>query len=253
MKRFAVLLLFCASLCSAAGGLFEKGTRLGVNLVSILSDGDFWKYPYVSASGLGGTASFDVAFGVSERLYVHTALALDCRVFFMYEEYAAAYSGMSGDGGSYIDDGYSTEVYIDDGYSTEVFLLLEVPLLAQWRVTPKFFVEGGVLFDVTVADFASLVGEAPDWDSDREDRTFGFSVAAGVGYRFVSGVSLDFRTSFQLNDLIWKPYTEISYVEGARREEVDGEVVEEATVIRERTRGSYFKMLKFQLGVGYWF
>lgn len=243
MKRFAVLLLFCASLCSAAGGLFEKGARFGVNLVTILSDGDFWKYPYVSASGLGGTASFDVAFGVSERLYVHTALALDCRVFFMYEEYAAAYSGMSGD----------NDAFFAEGYSTEVFLLLEVPLLAQWRVTPKFFVEGGVLFDVTVADFASLVGEAPDWDSDREDRTFGFSVAAGVGYRFVSGVSLDFRTSFQLNDLIGKPYTEISYVEGARREEMDGEVVEEAMVIRERTRGSYFKMLKFQLGVGYWF
>lgn len=71
-----------------------------------------------------------------------------------------------------------------------------------------------------------------DQEKDVDYRAFGFSVAAGLGHRFDMGLSIDFRFAYQFVDMI-DPNTYLYY--------------------DDTPLGTYYRLMKFQLGVSYWF
>lgn len=228
------------------GKSFEVGVRVGAQISNLLTDAKWGPYPDIS--GPGGMLSFDVAFPVSEHFYIHPAIGLDNRNFFTYGEIGIPCAALEGEepcGGYW------------EGYDVNSFFYLEIPVMAQWR-TSALFLEAGPVVDILLRmneDY--ILPEKYRNDRCYEDKRFGAGVVAGVGHMFDFGLSIDARVSFQFTDL----------VEGGKKcltmhsEEVemrfDPETEETTTRVLwesdEYMGGSYYKLLKYQIGIGYWF
>lgn len=215
-----------ASNSSIVSSKLELGTRFGAGLMYVISDSEDDVYP--SNGGLGGTLSFDVAYGLTEKLYLHSGVGLDYRNIFVYveREFGCDYDAFEDENESYHHSisGHS------EGFEYYQSLQLEIPLLLQWRIPRILFVEGGASLDVlfwnkTKGNMGAVL-RGGDVVMDLSNG-FGVNLIAGFGRQFANGLFLDFRTSFRINDLI--------------------------VADRPESYGSYYKLLKFQLGVGYWF
>lgn len=252
MKRFGVSVLFLLvclqSLAWAAGKSDGKpldvGVRLGAQISNLITDAHWGPYPDIS--GPGGMLSFDVAFPVSEHFYIHPAIGLDNRNFFTYGEIGIPCAALEGEepcGGYW------------EGYDVNSFFYLEIPVMVQWR-TSALFLEAGPVVDILLhmnEDY--ILPEKYRNDRCYEDKRIGAGVAAGVGHVFDFGLSIDARVSFQFTDLVEgdKECLTSTRVESEMWEE-DGEIhTKVVSSSSEYMGGNYYKLLKLQLGIGYWF
>lgn len=231
----------------------EFGTRLGAGLMYVITDSEKNYYP--SNGGPWGSLSFDVAYGLTENLYLHSGVGLDYRNIFVYVKEDSGcdcdYSDEESDGVH--DKGHSSSEHFE-GFEYYQALHLEIPLLLQWRIPKILFVEGGTSFDLRIWSKEKGRSGAKNRDGEKIDinKIFGASVVAGIGHQFANGLFIDFRALFRVNDLIdadkFKGYISESWTET----DMDGNSVISWKNYTE-TYGSYYKLLKFQLGVGYWF
>ncbi|MCQ2090850.1 MAG: PorT family protein [Fibrobacter sp.] len=239
-----------ASNSSSSFDKLEFGTRLGAGLMYVITDSEKDYYP--SNGGPWGSLSFDVAYGLTENLYLHSGVGLDYRNIFVYveREFGCDYDAFEEENESYHHSisGHS------EGFEYYQALHLEIPLLLQWHILGVLFVEGGTSFDLRIWSKEKGRSGAENRDGEKIDinKNFGASVVAGIGHQFSSGLFIDFRALFRVNDLIdadkFKAYISESWTET----DMDGNPVISWKNYTE-TYGSYYKMLKFQLGVGYWF
>ena len=218
---FALMLasspLFAKSLENGGRNL-QFGVRLGPELMQVLTDAD--GDIYANSVGLGGTASFDVLYNISQSFVLHASVGVDFRDYFMFVENEYGYECENVDG----DCGYVGS-YTEEYVSTNMFFYLEIPLMLQWK-TSAVFVEAGPVFDVLLFSKEKNANR-PNADY-YDDKLFAVGVSAGVGHVFSSGLFIDFRVSFQFSDLVEK-------------------------TVSVKDAGTYYEMLKFQLGFGYWF
>lgn len=222
---------------------FDVGIRLGAQVSNLMTDANWGPYPDIS--GPGGVLSVDFSHGFADNFYLHAALGLDFRTYYTHIEMSIACDGDCG--GAW--DG-------DEIYS---FLYLELPVMAQWR-SSALFVEAGPVVDVMLfSDKEHVIPERYRAQSDGcyEDKRFGAGVSAGVGHVFGFGLSVDARVSFQLTDLVSGDRKCLT----SHSEEVEMrfDIETEETTTRvlwesdEYMGGSYYKLLKYQIGIGYWF
>ena len=223
MKRLvkaALLLLVCVYTAAGAaektdGKLF--GVRLGAQISNLITDAHWGPYPDIS--GPGGMLSFDVAFPVSEHFYIHPAIGLDNRNYFTYGEIGIPCVALEG----------------------------EEPCGGYW--------EGSVVDILLHMNEDYILPEKYRNDRCYEDKRIGAGVAAGVGHVFDFGLSIDARVSFQFTDLVEgdKECLTSTRVESEMWEE-NGEIhTRVVSSSSEYMGGSYYKLLKLQLGIGYWF
>ena len=227
---------------------FNVGVRLGAQIPILISDATWGPYPDIS--GPGGAFSFDLSRGITGNFYLHTALALDFRTFYIYGEIGIPCATIEGEepcGGYW------------EGYDRKTLLYLEAPVMAQWR-TSALFVEAGPVFDVMLySGDEYILPERFRSESDKcyEDRRLGAGVAVGVGHVFDFGLSIDARVSFQFTDVVDddKKCLTMKNSESVLWEDIEtGEIHVETTYDEpEYMGGTYYRMLKYQLGVGYWF
>ncbi|MBQ3720554.1 MAG: PorT family protein [Fibrobacter sp.] len=243
-----VALALCLPLLVHAAGkpdgkLLDVGVRLGAQIANLITDAHWGPYPDIS--GPGGVLSVDFSHGFTDNFYLHTALGLDFRAYYTHVEMGIACDGDCG--GAW--DG-------DEIYS---YLYLEVPVMAQWRTSVLFFEAGPVVDVMLLSDKEYVIPERYRGQSDGcyDDKRFGAGVVAGVGHVFDFGLSIDARVLFQFTDV----------VDGGKKcltshsEEVemrfDPETEETTTRVLwesdEYMGGSYYKLLKYQIGIGYWF
>lgn len=223
---------------------FDIGVRLGAQISNVLTDAKWGPYPDIS--GPGGMLSFDAEIPVTEHFYIHPAIGIDNHNYFVYGEIGIPCASLEGEepcGGSW------------EGYDVHSFFYLEVPVMAQWR-TSALFLEAGPVIDILLHMHEEYI--LPEkYRSDRcyEDNRFGAGIAAGIGHVFGFGLSVDARVSFQFTDLVdgdKKCLTSTS-LESEMWEE-DGEIhTRVISSSSEYMGGSYYRLLKLQLGVGYWF
>ena len=254
MKRLvkaALLLLVCVYTAAGAaektdGKLF--GVRLGAQISNLITDAHWGPYPDIS--GPGGMLSVDFSHGFTDNFYLHTALGLDYRNFYTYGEIGIPCASLEGEepcGGSW------------EGYDRKTLLYLEVPVMAQWH-TSVVFVEAGPVIDVMLySDEDHILPERFRSQSDAcyEDKRFGAGVVAGVGHVFDFGLSIDARVSFQFTDVVSgdkKCLTAHSEESELRVDVETGDTtVAKIWETDEYMGGSYYKLLKYQIGIGYWF
>ena len=247
LGRLFLLLLVCLPLLAWASekssDKFNIGVRLGAQIANLITDAHWGPYPDIS--GPGGVLSVDFSHGFTDNFYLHTALGLDFRAYYTHVEMGIACDGDCG--GAW--DG-------DEIYS---YLYLEVPVMAQWRTSVLFFEAGPVVDVMLFSDKEYVIPERYRGQSDGcyDDKRFGAGVVAGVGHMFDFGLSIDARVSFQFTDV----------VDGGKKcltshsEEVemytDIETGDTTTKVLwesdEYMGGSYYKLLKYQIGIGYWF
>ncbi len=243
-----------ASNSSSSFDKLEFGTRLGAGLMYVITDSEKDYYP--SNGGPWGSLSFDVAYGLTENLYLHSGVGLDYRIFFVYIE-ALAGDVLDYDVGEEQDayDKCEGSVYCGrEHWEYNQTFLLNIPVLLQWRIPHILFFEAGIVFDLLLG---TIENQDDGWrgepyrNRDEESR-LGVNVAMGIGHQFKSGLFIDFRTLFRVNDLIDADKFADSYFIPVQEFDGDGNVVFDFMDYSE-PYGSYYKMLKFQLGVGYWF
>lgn len=247
MKKFiAILLMAGLSVCSVLAEDTEKtslnyGIRLGADVYSVISDTEREIYP--SHGGFGGEISFNMMYRVGQNLYLHPAVGVEYRDFRTYVEVASAGCG-SGCGGGW------------EGYDVNSFVYLDIPVMVQWQIPRILYFEVGAFVDVLL--FAHEENVRPEkFRNERvfDDRRFGAGVAAGLGHEFSSGLFIDTRVSFQLTDLVDGDRRRLTDVrEELEMREENGEY--HTTVIahhEDYLGGDYYKLLKFQVGIGFWF
>ena len=247
LGRLFLLLLVCLPLLAWASekssDKFNIGVRLGVQMANLMTDAEWGPYPDIA--GPGGVLSVDFSHGFAGNFYLHTALGLDFRAYYTHVEMGIACDGDCG--GAW--DG-------DEIYS---YLYLEVPVMAKWRTSVLFFEAGPVVDVMLLSDEEHVIPERYRGQSDGcyDDKRFGAGVAAGIGHVFGFGLSVDARVLFQFTDV----------VDGGKKcltshsEEVemrfDPETEETTTRVLwesdDYMGGSYYKLLKYQIGIGYWF
>lgn len=243
-----------ASSSSSSFDKLEFGTRFGAGLMYVITDSETDYYP--SNGGPWGSLSFDVAYGLTENLYLHSGVGLDYRIFFVYIEELAGYS-FDYDAGEeqHPYDMCEGSVYCGrEHWEYNQTFLLNIPVLLQWRIPHILFFEAGIVFDLLLG---TIENQDDGWrgepyrNRDEESR-LGVNVAMGIGHQFKSGLFIDFRVLFRVNDLIDADKFADSYFIPVQEFDGDGNVVFDFMDYSE-PYGSYYKMLKFQLGVGYWF
>ena len=230
------------------GKPLDVGVRLGAQISNLMTDANWGPYPDIS--GPGGVLSVDVAFPVSEHFYIHSAIGLDNRNFFTYGEIGIPCAALEGEepcGGYW------------EGYDVNSFFYLEIPVMAQWR-TSALFLEAGPVFDVMLfSDKEYVLPEKYRAQSDGcyEDKRFGAGVVAGVGHVFDFGLSIDARVSFQFTDLVEGDKKCLTMHSEEVEMRLDPQTGDATTKLLwesdEYMGGSYYRMLKYQLGIGYWF
>ena len=192
--------------------------------------------------------SVDFSHGFTDNFYLHTALGLDYRTFYAYGEIGipcAALEGEESCGGYW------------EGYDVNSFFYLEIPVMAQWR-TSALFLEAGPVVDILLRmneDY--ILPEKYRNDRCYEDKRFGAGVVAGVGHMFDFGLSIDARVSFQFTDLVEGDKKCLTMHSEEVEMRFDPETEETTTRVLwesdEYMGGSYYKLLKYQIGIGYWF
>lgn len=217
------------------------GVRLGAEANTVVSDTK--RDIYTSQAGVGGEISFDVAYKISERLYLHPALGVEYRDFRTYVEVASAGCG-SGCGGGW------------EGYDVNSFVYLDIPVMVQWRIPRILYFEAGAFVDILL--FAHEEFARPErFRTPRgyDDKQFGAGVAAGLGHEFSSGLFIDLRVLFQFTDLVDGDRGGLTLVrEEFEMREENGEYHTRVVDRHEEYEGGdYYKLLKLQVGIGYWF
>lgn len=228
------------------GKPLDVGVRLGAQISNLMTDANWGPYPNIS--GPGGVLSVDFSHGFTDNFYLHTALGLDYRTFYAYGEIGipcAALEGEESCGGYW------------EGYDVNSFFYLEIPVMAQWR-TSALFLEAGPVVDILLRmneDY--ILPEKYRNDRCYEDKRFGAGVVAGVGHMFDFGLSIDARVSFQFTDLVEGDKKCLTMHSEEVEMRFDPETEETTTRVLwesdEYMGGSYYKLLKYQIGIGYWF
>lgn len=247
LGRLFLLLLVCLPLLAWASekssDKFNIGVRLGVQMANLMTDAEWGPYPDIS--GPGGVLSIDFSHGFAGNFYLHTALGLDFRVYYTHVEMGIACDG--GCGGAW------------DGDEISSYLYLELPVMAQWRTSVLFFEAGPVIDVMLLSDEEHVIPERYRGQSDGcyDDKRFGAGVAAGIGHVFEFGLSVDARVLFQFTDVVdgGKKCLTSHSEEVEMRYDVDTEEVTTRVLWEsdEYMGGSYYKLLKYQFGIGYWF
>lgn len=230
VRNIVIMLVLLASLCAFAEASPQKldlGVRLGANLMYVHTDSEEDIYP--SNGGFGAALSFELAYGFTDNFYVHSGIGVDFRSFFGNESGDESAPGCVGE--------CAHETFSEN---REYFLawLLEMPVLLQWQFPGVLFVEAGAVFDVMVDSETQGNMGAIRVEEDVScdfNNSFGVSLVVGAGHKFDFGLSLDFRILYQVTDLV---------------ESENVGYFEDETLV---PYGSYYRLLKFQLGVGYWF
>ena len=228
------------------GRPLDVGVRLGAQISNLMTDANWGPYPDIS--GPGGVLSVDVAFPVSEHFYIHPAIGLDNRNFFTYGEIGIPCAALEGEepcGGYW------------EGYDVNSFFYLEIPVMAQWR-TSALFLEAGPVVDILLRmneDY--ILPEKYRNDRCYEDKRFGAGVVAGIGHVFGFGLSVDARVSLQLTDVVSGDEKCLTMHSEEVEMRLDPQTGDATTKLLwesdEYMGGSYYRMLKYQLGIGYWF
>ena len=255
-KAVAALALCAPLLAMAAGNVsgnadgraLDVGVRLGAQISGVLTDAKWGPYPDIT--GPGGAFSFGLSRGITDHFYLHTELALDYRTFFIYGEIGIPCVALEGEepcGGYW------------EGYDRKTLLYLEVPVMAQWRTSALFFEMGPVLDVMLYSGEEYILPEKHRSESDAcyEDKRLGAGVAAGVGHVFDFGLSVDARVTFQFTDIVNgdKACLTMQNSESVLWQDHEtGEIHVETTYDEpEYMGGTYYRLLKIQLGIGYWF
>ena len=225
------------------GKPFDIGIRLSSQVSNLLTDADWGPYPDIS--GPGGMLSVEFSRGVSYNFYLHAALGLDFRTYYTHIKMSIPCG--DGCGGAW------------DGDEIFSYLYLEIPVMTQWR-TSVLFVEAGPVVDLMLfSDKDYVLPEKYRGQSDGcyEDKRFGAGIAAGVGHVFGFGLSVDARVSLQLTDVVSGDRKCLTMHSEEAEMSLDVETGDTtATLLWESDEymgGSYYRMLKYQIGVGYWF
>jgi len=278
---------------TATDNSLTLGTRLGAGLFYVVSDADANIYPsegglngslsFDVAYNLTGNLYLHSGLGLS---YLNSFVYEEESSYCCVAPLDTVNDNSSSDGREVDFHGYSSGGY----WKYYQSLSLEIPLLVQWRIPGILFLEAGVSVDVIVwsKTHGSMgIIQYKDEDSENVDgamgnvqhegdepvnidstlgnvqykreksvniaNSFGVNLIAGIGHKFDNGLFIDFRATFRLNDAIdadkfidRKVYSWGGY-------EVDGNVVEGGSEDYSEPYGTYYKLLKFQLGVGYWF
>lgn len=230
------------------GKPLDVGVRLGAQISNLMTDANWGPYPDIS--GPGGVLSVDFSHGFTDNFYLHTALGLDYRTFYAYGEIGipcAALEGEESCGGYW------------EGYDVNSFFYLEIPVMAQWR-TSALFLEAGPVFNVMLfSDKEYVLPEKYRAQSDGcyEDERFGAGVVAGIGHMFGFGLSVDARVSLQLTDVVSGGEKCLTMHSEEVEMSLDPQTGDATTKLLwesdEYMGGSYYKLLKYQIGIGYWF
>lgn len=246
-SRFCILLIAClfASPIFAektGNALLNYGARLGAGVNSVVSDAKRDIYPEIV--GLGGELSFDVMYKISQSFFLHSALGVEYRDFRAYDEGGVSLDCGPNCGGSW------------EGYDVNSFVYLDIPVMVQWRIPRILYLEAGAFANILL--FAHEEYAWPErFRTPRcyDDKRFGAGIVTGLGHEFSSGLFMDFRVSFQLTDLVSgdkEGHTEVEEEREMREE--NGEYHTRVLWRNENyVGGSYYKLLKIQLGIGYWF
>lgn len=246
--RWGILLMACLLASPVFAEKTENaslnyGVRLGADIYSVMSDTEREIYP--SHGGFGGELSFDVMYKISRKLYLHPAVGVEYRDFRMYEEgNVSAACGRGCDSESWKGDDVNSFVYLD------------IPVMVQWRIPRILYLEAGAFVDVLLlAHEENVRPEKSRTPRCFDDRQLGAGVAAGLGHEFSSGLFVDLRVSFQLTDLVDGDRRSLTNVrEEFEMREENGEYHTKVVGRHEEyVGGDYYKLLKLQIGVGYWF
>lgn len=247
-RRFGILLMACLLASPVFAEKTENaslnyGVHLGADIYSVMSDTEREIYP--SHGGFGGELSFDVMYKISRKLYLHPAVGVEYRDFRMYEE-----GNVSADCGR----GCGSESWKGDDVNS--FVYLDIPVMVQWRIPRIIYLEVGAFVDVLLLAHEENV-RPEKYRTPRcfDDRQLGAGVAAGLGHEFSSGLFVDLRVSFQLTDLVDGDRRSLTNVhEEFEMREENGEYHTKVVGRHEEyVGGDYYKLLKLQIGVGYWF
>lgn len=223
------------------GNWYQVGLHFGIDEDDVETDAE--REVYASNYGSGITVSADVAIQIASRLYLHTALGLNYREY-SYDGYTEF--GCDGDcGGSW------------SGEDVNEFVYLEIPMLSQLRL-PFMYLEAGPVVDLLIySDEEHYMPEKYRGERCYEDKRYGVGVSAGIGHVFSFGLFVDAHVTYQFTDVVRgdKKCLTLRSVEQEMQMDVDGEVIESRVISEssEYVGGTYYKLLKYQLGVGYWF
>ena len=246
MARVAAIILLSglsviAGSAENDGRWFRLGSRMGITGIDVETDAE--REIYASNYGQGGSLTVDAAIEVASNFYLHVALGLDYRWF---DDFGVLSIECDGDCGGYWN-----------GYNETSFLYLEFPLLTQWRSSMLFLEIGPVVDLLLVKDEDYFAPSKYRAERCYEDNRFGAGISAGVGHLFSFGLFVDVRVTYQFTDVVEdiKGCLTLKSVEYEMRQDVDGDTTDVRIVSEssEYVGGSYYKLMKYQIGVGYWF
>ena len=207
---------------------FDKGFRLSWGSVGVVTDSE-WDY-YSNGVGDAVTLSFDMAYRLSPKFYLHSGLGLDFRYFSSHVEIGDDCEGSCG--GTWEGDDWDALFY------------LEIPVLVQFRIPGILFLEVGPFVNVFLAKKEELVGPGRYLNNQYYDEMlFGAGAALGIGHVFDNGFFIDLRLTYQFTDVA--DTERISLAQRLQPEENSREP--------DKWDGSYIMLNKLQLGIGYWF
>jgi len=250
LLKWVAALLVCLPLVAYGGsdgiGLFRFGVRLAPEIVNLMTDAQWEPYPQIS--GPGGIFSLEGLYAVTGHVYFHPSAGIDFRTFYTELEIGIPCATLEGEepcGGYW------------EGEDRNSFLYLEFPLLVQWK-SSILFVELGPVFDILLFSKEEYV--LPEkYRSERhyEDRRFGAGVAAGIGHAFDFGLFVDARVLFQFTDVVEGKREGLMLRQEEQMVSYDPETGETTAAklseSGEYMGGSYYRLMKWQIGIGYWF
>ncbi len=231
MTAFAAILLAGVPLFAkddSASRKLDIGARLSGGSVGIVTDSE-WDF-YTNGVGNAVTLSFDMAYRLSPKFYLHSGLGLDFRYFSSYVEMGNNCDGSCG--GTWKGDEWDALFY------------LEIPMLVQLRIPGILFLEVGPFVNVFLAKKEELVGPGRYLNNQYYDEMlFGAGAALGIGHVFDNGFFIDLRLTYQFTDV-----ADTERINLAQRLQP-----EEDSRALDKWDGSYIMLNKLQLGIGYWF
>ena len=231
MTAFAAILLAGVPLFAkddSASRKLDMGVRLSGGSVGIVTDSE-WDY-YTNGVGDAVTLSFDMAYRLSSKFYLHSGLGLDFRYFSSYVEMGNDCDGSCG--GTWKGDEWDALFY------------LEIPMLVQLRIPGILFLEVGPFVNVFLAKKEELVGPGRYLNNQCYDESlFGAGAELGIGHVFDNGFFIDLRLTYQFTDI-----ADTERICLAQRL-----LPEENSREPDKWDGSYIILNKLQIGIGYWF
>ena len=245
MTAFAAILLASVPLFAkddSASRKLDMGVRLSGGSVGIVTDSE-WDY-YTNGVGNAITLSFDMAYRLSPKFYLHSGLGLDFRYFSSYVEMGNDCDGSCG--GTWKGDEWDALFY------------LEIPMLVQFRIPGILFLEAGPFVNVFVVKKGELIGPGRNLNNKCYDESlFGAGAALGIGHVFDNGIFVDLRLTYQFTDVVDTQVSCDAQVIQAGESRRDTESEEKTTTVMyeepDKWDGSYIILNKLQIGIGYWF